>query len=145
LDKSELTWILTACGNSRIVQNVNLQVIDSNGRKLALLAQKALLPQAVKVDFTAGRKLCHIYGRSSMKPESVRTTVDIPAPLYRRLKAQAAAQGCSARELILRGMERVVLNPRQPARQRVQFPLIRSQGPKVRLSNQQMYEHVEFP
>ncbi len=80
-----------------------------------------------------------------MKPESVRTTVDIPAPLYRKLKAQAAAQGCSARELILRGMERVVLNPRQPARQRVQFPLIRSQGPKVRLSNQQMYEHVEFP
>ena len=57
-----------------------------------------------------------------MKPESVRTTVDIPAPLYRRLKAQAAAQGCSARELILRGMERVVLNPRQPARQRVRFP-----------------------
>ncbi len=80
-----------------------------------------------------------------MKPESVRTTVDIPAPLYRRLKAQAAAQGCSARELILRGMERIVLNPRQPARRRVQFPLIRSQGPKVRLSNQQMYEHVEFP
>lgn len=80
-----------------------------------------------------------------MKPESVRTTVDIPAPLYRRLKAQAAAQGCSARELILRGMERVVLNPRQPARRRVQFPLIRSQGPKVRLSNEQMYEHVEFP
>ena len=80
-----------------------------------------------------------------MKPESVRTTVDIPAPLYRRLKAQAAAQGCSARELILRGMERVVLNPRQPARQRVQFPLIRCQGPKVRLSGEQMYEHVEFP
>jgi hypothetical protein len=91
------------------------------------------------------REMCHIYGRSSMKPESIRTTVDIPAPLYRRLKAQAAAQGCSARELILRGMERVVLNPRQPARQRVQFPLIRSQGPKVRLSNEQMYEHVEFP
>jgi hypothetical protein len=80
-----------------------------------------------------------------MKPESVRTTVDIPAPLYRRLKAQAAAQGCSARELILRGMERVVLNPRQPARRSVQFPLIRSQGSKVRISNEQMYEHVEFP
>lgn len=80
-----------------------------------------------------------------MKPESVRTTVDIPAPLYRKLKAQAAAQGCSARELILRAMERVVLNPRQPVRQRVQFPLIRSQGPKVRLSGEQMYEHVEFP
>lgn len=80
-----------------------------------------------------------------MKPERVRTTVDIPTPLYRKLKAQAAAQGCSARELILRGMENVLLTPRQPARQRVQFPLIRSKGPKVRLSNERMYEHVEFP
>lgn len=27
----------------------------------------------------------------------------------------------------------------------VQFPLVRSEGPKVRLSNEQTYEHVEFP
>ena len=80
-----------------------------------------------------------------MKPEKIRTTVDIPAPLYRRLKERAATQGCSARELILRGMEKVLLNPRQPARRRVQFPLIRSEGPKVRLSSEQIYEHVEFP
>ena len=77
--------------------------------------------------------------------QKVRTTVDIPATLYRRLKQQAAAQGCSARELILRGVERVLLNERQPAHRRVQFPLIRSKGPKVRLSNRQMYEYVEFP
>ena len=80
-----------------------------------------------------------------MKSEKVRTTVDIPAPLYRRLKQQAAAQGCSAGELILRGVEKVLLNARQPARRRVQFPLIRSDGPKVALSNEQIYEHVEFP
>ena len=80
-----------------------------------------------------------------MKPETVRTTVDIPAPLYRRLKEQAAAQGCSARELIVRGVEKVLLNPRQPSRRRVQFPLIRSESPKVPLSNEQIYEHVEFP
>ena len=80
-----------------------------------------------------------------MKPESVRTTVDVPAPLYRKLKAQAASQGCSARELILRGMEKVLLNSRQPVRRRVQFPLIVSKGPKVPLSNEQIYEHVEFP
>jgi hypothetical protein len=79
-----------------------------------------------------------------MKPEKVRTTVDIPTPLYRRLKEQAAAQGCSARELILRGVEKVLLNPRRSAR-RVQFPIIRSQGPKVPLSNEQIYEHIEFP
>ena len=80
-----------------------------------------------------------------MKPKKIRTTVDIPVLLYRRLKEQAAAQGCSARELILRGMEKVLLNPRQPTRRRVQFPLIRSKGPKVSLSSEQIYEHVEFP
>lgn len=80
-----------------------------------------------------------------MKPESVRTTVDIPAALYRRLKEQAVAQGCSIRELIIRGVEKVLLNPRQSAPHPVKFPLIRSDGPKVPLSNEQIYEHVEFP
>jgi hypothetical protein len=89
--------------------------------------------------------MCHIYGRQLMKPDKVRTTVDIPAPLYRRLKQQAAAEGCSARELIVRGVEKVLLNPRQPVQRRVQFPLIRSEGSKVLLSNEQIYEHVEFP
>ncbi len=54
-----------------------------------------------------------------MKPEKVRTTVDVPKPLRRKLK--------------------------QPAHRRVQFPLIRSEGRKVPLSNEQIYEHVEFP
>jgi hypothetical protein len=80
-----------------------------------------------------------------MKPEKVRTTVDIPVPLYRRLKQQAAAQGCSTRALILRGVEKVLLHTNPPVRHRVQFPLIRSEGEKVSLSNEQMYEHVEFP
>lgn len=71
--------------------------------------------------------------------------VDIPAPLYRRLKEQAAIQGCSARELIIRGVEKVLLSAHQPARRRVEFPLIRSKGPRVVLSNEQIHEHVEFP
>jgi hypothetical protein len=80
-----------------------------------------------------------------MKPESVRTTVDIPAPLYRKLKEQAAASGRSVRELVLAGVKGVLLEgERLPAR-RVRFPLIKSQGPKVELTNEQIYEHVEFP
>jgi hypothetical protein len=80
-----------------------------------------------------------------MNPGNVRTTVDIPAPLYRKLKEQAARQGCSARELILRGVESVLLEPRRPAGRRVRFPLIRSTGPKVEISSGQIYEHIEFP
>jgi hypothetical protein len=78
-----------------------------------------------------------------VKVEKVRTTVDIPAPMYRKLKQQAAAQGCSARELILRGLEKVLLPPHRPSRRRVDFPLIRSQGSKVSVSYDQIY--AEFP
>lgn len=80
-----------------------------------------------------------------MKVQSVRTTVDIPASLYRQLKAQAAARGCSARELILVGIQKALLQEEGPHSRRVQFPLIVSDGPKVNLSNEQMYEYVEFP
>jgi hypothetical protein len=80
-----------------------------------------------------------------MKQESVRTTVDIPAPLYRKLKQQAAAQGHSIRELVLAGVKNVLQQGQRPHTRRVQFPLIVSKGPKVHLTNEQIYEHVEFP
>jgi len=80
-----------------------------------------------------------------MRPDAIRTTVDIPASLYRRLKQQAAAQGRSVRELILGGIRRTLLEGKRPRSQRVRFPLIVSSGPKVNLTSEQIYEHVEFP
>jgi hypothetical protein len=80
-----------------------------------------------------------------MKQDSVRTTVDIPAPLYRKLKEQAAARGESVRELVLSGVRSVLLDAQRPPAKKVQFPLIVSKGPKVNLTNDQIYEHVEFP
>jgi hypothetical protein len=77
-----------------------------------------------------------------MKQDCIRTTVDIPEPLYRRLKAQAATNGRSVRELVLAG---VLFQARRPRPQQVQFPLIVFKGPKVDLTNKQLYEHVEFP
>ena len=77
--------------------------------------------------------------------ETVRTTIDIPAPVYRKLKEQAARQGCSVRELVTRGIDQVLLKA-EPARgRRVVFPLIRSKGPKVNLTNKELYELIEFP
>lgn len=74
-----------------------------------------------------------------MKEQTVRTTVDIPASLYRRLKEQAAAQGRSDRELILLRL-RVSLHKGKHRRSaRVKFPLIVSDGPKVHLTNEQIY------
>ena len=80
-----------------------------------------------------------------MKQDSVRTTVDIPAPLYRKLKQQAAVSGHSVRELVLAGVRSVLLQGQRPHPKRVRFPLIVSEGPKVDLSNEQIYEHIEFP
>jgi len=80
-----------------------------------------------------------------MKKQAVRTTVDIPAPLYRKLKAQATAQGRSVRELILLGLRFTIVEGKRPRSGRVKFPLILSNGPKVNLTNEQIYEHLEFP
>lgn len=80
----------------------------------------------------------------SMK-DSVRTTIDIPAPLYRRLKEQAAAGGHSIRELVLTAIKSIVLQSRHSRPKRLRSPLIVSDGPKVNLTNEQIYEHVEFP
>jgi hypothetical protein len=80
-----------------------------------------------------------------MKQETVRTTVDIPAPLYRKLKEQAAAQGQSVRQVILRGVQISLLDGKRPRPKRARFPLIVSKGRKVDLTNQGIYELIEFP
>jgi hypothetical protein len=72
----------------------------------------------------------------------MRTTVDIPDPTYRQLKATAALRGCSVKELILRGVE-AELNgeKRRPGKGRVALPLIKSKRPGwLRLSNKTIHE-----
>ena len=80
-----------------------------------------------------------------MQEQSVRTTVDIPETLYHKLKAQAAAKGSSVRKLVLEGVKIILRENGRLRRTRVRFPLIVSQGQKVDLTNEHVYEHVEFP
>jgi hypothetical protein len=49
------------------------------------------------------------------------------------------------RELVLAGVRTVLLQGQRPRPKRVQFPLIVADGPKVDLTNEQIYEHLEFP
>jgi len=76
------------------------------------------------------------------KSPTVRTTIDLPTPVYARLKAQAARQGCSLCELAIRGVETVLLEPQRLRRKRVKLPLIESAGPKVYITNKRLYRLI---
>jgi hypothetical protein len=76
----------------------------------------------------------------------MRTTVDIPDALYRRLKARAANDGSSAKALILRGVEQVLAN--QPARRqrKLTLPLVKSKRPgSMDLDNARIYDLLFLP
>jgi hypothetical protein len=77
----------------------------------------------------------------------MRTTIDIPASLYQRLKARAANEGSSAKRLILRGVEQVLREKRgTSSRKRVKLPLVLSKRPgTVQLDNARIYDVISFP
>jgi hypothetical protein len=76
----------------------------------------------------------------------MRTTVDIPDAVYRRLKTRAASEGSSAKALILRGVEQLLRVRRRPSRGRVALPLVRSRRPgTVALDNARIYDVIAFP
>ncbi len=76
----------------------------------------------------------------------MRTTVDIPDPIYRELKAKAASEGRSVRELILRGAEGTLRRRRAKPRGRVRLPIVRSKRPgTLDLDNAKIFEIIPFP
>lgn len=83
-----------------------------------------------------------------MKSKAIRTSIDLPRDLHRRVHEAAARKGCSARKLILAGIERAVEEtkpPRPKRRLSLDPPLIKPAGRHIRLTNEQVYELVEFP
>ena len=76
----------------------------------------------------------------------MRTTIDIPDVLYRRLKAQAAAEGRSAKSLSLHAVEHALAPKSGSRRERVTLPLVRSNRPGgLRLDNARIYDVISFP
>ena len=83
-----------------------------------------------------------------MKGSAVRTSIDIPKDLHRRLHEVAARKGCSARKLILVGIERAVEEnkaARPKRRLRLDPPLIRPAGRRIELTNEEIYDLIQFP
>ena len=76
----------------------------------------------------------------------MRTTVDIPDPLYRRLKSRAASEGSSAKELILRGVRHILRQNTRKSRKRIKLPIVRSKQPgTLELDNDRIFEIISFP
>ena len=75
----------------------------------------------------------------------MRTTVDIPDPLYRELKGKAASEGRSVKELILRSVEQE-LRGGQGKSKRVSLPIVPSKRPgSLKLDNAKIFEIIPFP
>jgi hypothetical protein len=83
-----------------------------------------------------------------MEQTAIRTSIDLPRDLHRRLHEAAARKGCSARKLILAGIERAVdeTRPTRP-KQRLSLdePLVPPAGRKLDMTNEEIYELIEFP
>jgi len=76
----------------------------------------------------------------------VRTTIDIPDAMYRRLKARAAKEGRPAKALILQGVEQVLKSTPASAGRPVTLPLVRSKRPgAIRIDNARIYDVISFP
>jgi hypothetical protein len=78
----------------------------------------------------------------------MRTTVDIPDPVYREMKVCAASEGTTIKEIILEGVAVRLRAGRAPAKQqgRPRFPVIRSRNPgSLQLGKEGVYEYIPFP
>ena len=59
----------------------------------------------------------------------MRTTVDLPDPLYKRVKAEAALHGMKLRDFITRALEQALAGSSQKTKsRRVRLPLVQGHG-----------------
>jgi hypothetical protein len=79
----------------------------------------------------------------------MRTTVDIPDPVYRELKSRAALEGKTVKELILRGVCVTLRSSGVSAptpRRGLKLPRIKAKNPgSLKLGKEGVYEYIPFP
>jgi hypothetical protein len=75
----------------------------------------------------------------------MRTTVDIPDPVYRALKSEAALEGRSVKELIVRRVTRPDETGNATLK-KLKFPAIKAKKPgSLKLGPEGVYEYIPFP
>jgi predicted DNA-binding ribbon-helix-helix protein len=83
-----------------------------------------------------------------MKQTPIRTSIALPRDLHRKLHEAAARKGCSMQRLIIEGIERSVeetAQTRPKRRLNLDKSLIPPAGRKLGLTNEEIYELIEFP
>lgn len=84
-----------------------------------------------------------------MEQTSIRTSLDLPRDLHRRLHEAAARKGCSARKLMLAGIEKAIAEaaPERPRRRlSLDGGLVAPAGRKLgAMSNEEIYDLIAFP
>jgi hypothetical protein len=70
------------------------------------------------------------------KYDFMRTTVDLPDPLFRQVKSVAALRGSTLKDFIQDALQQAMASDRKVRRRKVRLPLIRSKHPgTLRLTN----------
>lgn len=76
----------------------------------------------------------------------MRTTIDIPDDLYRKIKVLASQRGTSVRQLVMDGLGMVVRPIPAPRKKRFEIPVIPStRTDKLNLTNDNLYDYIDFP
>jgi len=78
----------------------------------------------------------------------MRTTVDIPDPLYREMKVRAAREGTTLKEIILEAVTQKLRTGKGSEKpdKRAKFPVVRSQNPgSLNLEKEGVYDYIPFP
>jgi len=75
----------------------------------------------------------------------MRTTVELPDPLFRRVKSAAALRGSSLKEFIREALQQAVAARRTGRRRKVRLPLVRSKRPgALGLTNADIEDHLAW-
>ena len=69
-----------------------------------------------------------LYPRTVATRDTIRTSLDIPVQLHDRLHEAARRRGCSARQLLLGYIERLLTEETPRLSQRVRLPLVPAAG-----------------
>ena len=76
----------------------------------------------------------------------MRTTIDIPDDVYRRLKVKAAVEGETVRKIALRAILREMDDSATKPARRLAEPILKSYAPgSIQIDNERIYDLIGFP